>query len=102
EPARGGRYMPQAAPIKTISSPSAGGQQGHAGHRGTINTPAGQAEFERGPNYAHSVHRAAPEIDRRGFREVSRRARDFADARARKDRLREDLIVENEIVRVAI
>src|SRR5438105_3499599 len=52
--------------------------------------------------HAQAIDHAAAEIDRRGFREISCRARDFADSESTIDRLRQHLIVEYEVVRISV
>src|SRR2546422_2175130 len=57
-----------------------------------------RAIFERRAENSEAVLYAAAEPDRRRFREVPRRAGDLPDVEPEPDHLREDLVVEHEIV----
>src|SRR5947207_9166550 len=59
-----------------------------------------QPELHRAPQDAETVDDAAPEIDRRCFREIFRRAANLTDPKPEINGLDQHLVVENEIVRV--
>ncbi|SPE31675.1 hypothetical protein SBA2_630005 [Acidobacteriia bacterium SbA2] len=57
-----------------------------------------QAEFERCGQHAQAVFHATTEVDRGGFREISRRARYLSNAVVHVDDLGQDFVVKNEVV----
>src|SRR5580700_8518125 len=61
-------------------------------------SPFLQGKLQCGRENAETVNDAAPEVDRRRLFEILGRARDFADAVAEVDTLRQHLIVEDEVV----
>src|SRR5947207_4132832 len=86
-------------------SPSRRRQQLTAGVGEARRAPQPQprrAEFQRGAQDAEAVLHAAAEIDRRRLGEIARRARQFPDVEPEPDRLRQHLVVEDEIVAVLL
>src|SRR5512138_3481558 len=74
----------------------------HRKEWGSRSLPFAQAIEHCGPEAAESVLHAPPKIDRRGIRCVSRRTGYLTDLESHPDRLRQHLVVEDEIVRVRV
>jgi hypothetical protein len=71
-------------------------------NRGAAEAPLGQAELERGAQHAQPVDGAAAEIDGGGFREITGGTGDLAYPRAHQHGLRHYLVIEYEIVGIAL
>src|SRR5207302_1960390 len=89
---------------KAISADGRGGELAPLGReaRAAQQTPARGAILQCGGEDAEAVLHAAAEIDRRRLGEVARRAGDLADLESEPDRLRQHLVVEDEVVGVLL
>src|SRR5699024_9507667 len=68
----------------------------------SIQPAAGEQMLQGNPEHAQAVGYRAPEVDRRGVAEIVRRAADLAYAMPARQDLSQHLVVENEVVRVAV
>src|SRR5688572_11988103 len=67
---------------------------------GTNEPQAREPEQHRHAQATKAVLHAASKVDRRRFSKINRRAAHFANGIPKPENLREDLVVENKIVRV--